>query len=65
MNTLSCFIVLVALGDFAIDMFTVYNEQTLGVAVLGLWSLYVVFAFQSMLIDWELLFGRQGDDLDG
>ena len=58
MNTLAHLACLLAITDFAIDMFTVYNEQTLGVVLLGLWLLYVVMTFKAMTEDWQLLFGE-------
>ena len=58
MNTLAHLVALLAITDFAIDMFTVYEEQTLGVVLVGLWLLYVVLTFKAALDDWTQLFGE-------
>lgn len=54
MNTLAHLTALLAITDFAIDMFTVFNEQTLGVVLVGLWFLYVALSFKAMLDDWKI-----------
>ena len=61
MNTLAHLVATAAIADFALDMFNLYNERLLGIAILGMFLIYVLLTMRGLFDDWGFYLGDKGD----